>query len=181
MAHRPRRSAVLLTVLALTAPVFCARAQPPPPEAPAEAAPVAAELQRLNGTLARIASLLEDQLEGQRLDLRLKRLEAASRRVDALEDDLTRARSGRTSLADERFQMSSRMETMATEVDQADPEALPMYEAMTRQAERLLAHLDTRIAELDSRILELENQLARRRADLQALEDHLDRELDGLE
>lgn len=181
MTHRRRYTTVLLTVLALCAPVSSAWAQQSPPDAPAEPAAVAAELQRLNGTLARIAELLEHQLAGQRLDLRLKRLEAAARRVDALEGDLARARSGRTSLADERFQMQSRMETMATEVDQADPDSLPMYEAMTGQAERLLAHLDTRIAELDTRILDLENELTRRRADLQALEDRLDRELEGLE
>ncbi|HSL83327.1 MAG TPA: hypothetical protein VLF66_11170 [Thermoanaerobaculia bacterium] len=181
MTPAPRGTALLLILLALTAPAFSARAQEPPSEVPAEPAAVAAELRRLNGTLARIVELLEDQLEGQRLDLRLKRLEAAARRVDALDGELARAKSGRTSLADERFHMQSRMESMVTEVDRADPEALPAYEAMTQQAERFLAHLETRIAEHDARILDLENELARRRADLQALEDRLDRELEGLE
>jgi chromosome segregation ATPase len=171
-------------VLLLTSTLYAAagvRAQEPSPEAPAEPAGVATELQRLNATLTRIATLLERQLEGQRLDLRLKRLEVASRRVESLEDDLARARSSRTSLADERFGMQSRLEMMATEVEQSDSDSLPMYEAMTRQAERQMKLLDTRLAELDARILELENELTRRRDDLQALQDRLDRELDGLE
>jgi ATP/maltotriose-dependent transcriptional regulator MalT len=52
---------------------------------------------------------------------------------------------------------------------------------MSREAERGLKHLDTRIAETDARILEVENELARRSGDLQALQDRLDRELDGLQ
>lgn len=181
MAHRTRSTAVLLTVLALGASAAAVRAQVPPPEAQAEPAAVATELQHLNATLVRIAELLERRLEGQRLDLRLKRLEAASRRVDALEGDLGRARSSRSSLADQRFQMQSRLENLAAEVEQADPETLPNYERMLREAERIMERFETRIAELDARILEIENELGRRRADLQALEDRLDRELDGLE
>lgn len=181
MVHRPRFTTVLLTVLVLAAPAAAIRAQQEPPDAPDQPAAVAVELQRLNGTLSRIAELLERQLEGQRLDLRLKRLEVASRRVDALESDLARLRSSRESLANEQFGMQSRMETMATEVEQADPDSLPMYETMARQLERFLERRGTRIAELDARILEIENELTGRRADLQALEDRLDRELDGLE
>lgn len=183
MARRPRSVPVLVTLLILCAPAVAVHARQAPPDPPAgsEPAGVAAELQRLNGTLDRIAELLESQLEGQRLDLRLKRLEVASRRVDALEEELSRVRSSRSSLADERFRMSSHLESLATEIEQADPESLPMYEAMTRQVERGLDRFDARIAELDARILELENELGRRRDDLQALEDRLDRELDGLE
>lgn len=181
MVHRPRSTTVLVAVLVLSGPAAAIRAQQEPPDAPDQPVGVAAELRRLNGTLDRIAELLERQLEGQRLDLRLKRLEVASRRVDALESDLARLRSSREGLANEQFGMQSRMETMATEVEQADPDSLPMYEAMTRQAERHLEHSGTRIAELDARILELENELTGRLADLQALEDRLDRELDGLE
>jgi uncharacterized coiled-coil protein SlyX len=105
----------------------------------------------------------------------------SSRRVDSLEGDLARLRSTRSSLVDERFQMQSRMEAMASEVEQSDPDSLPSYEAMSREAERALKHLDGRIAEADARILELENDLARRHDDLQALQDRLDRELDGLQ
>jgi chromosome segregation ATPase len=180
VTHRPHLAAALLLTSTLCAAAGV-RAQEPSPEAPAEPAGVAAELQRLNASLARIASLLERQLEGQRLDLKLQRLEVASRRLDALEGDLARARSSRTSLADERFGMQSRLEMMSTEVERSDSDALPMYEAMTRGAERQMKLLDARIAELDARIAELENELRGRRADLQALEDRLDRELDGLQ
>lgn len=181
MARLPRCTSLCLALLALCAAPVAVRAQPGAPEAFTAPAGLAAELQLLNSTLARIAALLERQLEGQRLDLRLKRLEVASRQVESLEDDLARARSSRTSLADQRFQMQSRLEMMSTEVDQSSSEALPMYEAMTREIERHLKLLDTRVAELDARILELENELTRRRDDLQALQDRLDRELDGLE
>jgi chromosome segregation ATPase len=181
MARLPRCTSLCLALLVLCSAPVAVRAEQPAPEASAAPAGVAAELQLLNSTLARIAALLERQLEGQRLDLRLKRLEVASRLVESLEDELARARSSRTSLADERFGMQSRLEMMATEVEQSDSDSLPMYEAMTRQAERHMKLLDTRLAELDARILELENELTRRRDDLQALQDRLDRELDGLE
>ncbi|HLE85290.1 MAG TPA: hypothetical protein VJG13_13200, partial [Thermoanaerobaculia bacterium] len=61
-----------------------------------------------------------------------------------------------------------------------NPDSLPMLEVMTRQVESHLERLDAQIAEADARILELENELTRRRQDIQALEDRLDRELDGL-
>jgi chromosome segregation ATPase len=170
----------LLLVATPWAPPTGLQAQPPPPAALGEPAAVAAEIQRLNTTLARIVTLLERQIEGQRLDLELKRLEVASRRVDALEEDLARARSSRTGLANERFGMESRLETLPAEVDQANPDSLPMLEVMTRQVESHLERLDAQIAEADARILELENELTRRRQDIQALEDRLDRELDGL-
>jgi chromosome segregation ATPase len=182
MTRIARLSAALL--LALLAVPLEAIAQPrPPAQEPSgqEPAAVAAELGRLNATLERIAGLLERQLQGQRLDLMLKRVDGASRQVDALEGELGRLRSGRSSLVDERFRMQSRLEAMVTEVEHSDPEALPAYEAMSREAERGLKHLDTRIAETDARILELENELARRSGDLQALQDRLDRELDGLQ
>lgn len=173
-------AALLLALLAFPMDV-AAQPQRPPQERAAEPASVAAELGRLNATLERIAGLLERQLRGQRLDLMLKRVDGASRQVDALEAELGRLRSGRSNLVDERFRMQSRLEAMATEVEHSDPEALPAYEAMSREAERGLKHLDTRIAETDLRILEVENELARRRGDLQGLQDRLDRELDGFQ
>jgi chromosome segregation ATPase len=179
---RVARLATALLLALLAVPVE-ATAQPRSSlqEASVEPASVAAELGRLNVTLERIAGLLERQLQGQRLDLMLKRVDGASRQVDGLEGELGRLRSGRSSLVDERFRMQSRLEAMVTEVEHSDPEALPAYEAMSREAERGLKHLDTRIAETDARILEVENELARRSGDLQALQDRLDRELDGLQ
>jgi hypothetical protein len=44
----------------------------------------------------------------------------------------------------------------------------------------MLVRLQDQREAQDRRILELENELTRRRADLQALEDRLDRQLDGL-
>lgn len=182
MTRLSRIAAASLLALGIAAPPPAA-AQPQPPEAEPVAQPstVAAELDRLNSTLERIAGLLERQLQGQRLDLMLQRVDVASRQVGSLEGDLAGLRSRRTSLVDERFGLQSRLEAMAAEVDASDPEALPVYEAMTRQAERGLEHLGVRIAETDARILELENELVRRRGDLQALQDRLDRELDGME
>ena len=181
MTSPARLTLGILLVFVSGATVSPLRAQEEGPDGAAEPAAVATELQRLNDTLGRIANLLERQLQGQALDLQLKRLEVASRRVDALEDDLARVRSSRTSLSDQRMQMQSRLEGLAADVEEADPEALRRYETMLREAERIMEHFEGRIAELDARILELENELTGRRSDLQALEDRLDRELDGLD
>lgn len=181
MLRAARFALSLLVVLIASSPTVAAQPDPPDQEPTAEPIAVAAQLGRLNTTLERIAGLLEQQLQGQRLDLMLKRVDVASRQVDSLEGELARLRSGRSSLTDERFRMQSRLEELAMEVEHSDPEALPAYEAMTREAERLLKHLDTRIGEMDARILEAENELARHWGDLQALQDRLDRELDGLQ
>lgn len=141
---------------------------------------MAAELGRLNATLQQIAGLLERQLQGQRLDLMLKRVDVANQQVDSLEGEIGRLQSKRTSLADEHFAVRSRLETMATEVELSEPESLPAYEAMVRQLEQGLKHVETRITEMDARILEVENELVRRQGDLQVLQDRLDRDLDGL-
>jgi predicted nucleic acid-binding Zn-ribbon protein len=76
--------------------------------------------------------------------------------------------------------MRSRLETLDTEVELSEPASLPAYEAMVRQLEQGVKHVETRITEMDARILEVENELVRRRGDFQALQDRLDRELDGL-
>jgi len=176
----PLAAASLLAVLIASPPGAAAEPQPPAQEPAVEPAAVAAELGQLNATLQRIAGLLERQLQGQRLDLMLKRVEVASRQVNSLEGELGRLQSNRTSLADEHFGMRSRLETLDTEVELSEPASLPAYEAMIRQIEQGLKHMETRISEMDARILEVENELVRRRGDLQALQDRLDRDLDGL-
>ena len=178
----PARLALgMLFVFALAATVPALRAQEAAPPGAAEPSPVATELQRLNTTLDRIATLLERQLESQALDLQLKRLEVASRRVDALEGDLSRVRSSRESLTEERMRVEAHLEHLAVEVEAADSEELPEFEVMLRNAQRMMERLETRTSELDARILALENELTGRRSDLQALEDRLDRELAGLD
>jgi hypothetical protein len=83
-----------------------------------------------------IRTVVECVGEGQRLDLMLQRVDVASRQVGTLEGELSGLRSRRTSLVDERFGLQSRLEAMAAEVDASDPESLPVYEAMARQAKR---------------------------------------------
>ncbi|MFP3940338.1 MAG: hypothetical protein ACLF0P_08525 [Thermoanaerobaculia bacterium] len=178
----PARLALgILLVFAPAAAGPVLRAQEAPPAGSAEPFAVASELQRLNSTLDRIATLLDRQLEGQALDLQLKRLEVASRRVDSLEEDLSRVRSSREGLTDERMRVETHLEHLAVEVEEADSEELPELEVSLRQAQRMMDRLESRTSELDARILALENELTGRRSDLQALEDQLDRELAGLD
>jgi septal ring factor EnvC (AmiA/AmiB activator) len=60
------------------------------------------------------------------------------------------------------------------------PEHLREVERMLDETQRMLVRLQDQREAQDRRILELENELTRRRADLQALQDRLDRQLDGL-
>lgn len=171
----------ILLVFVAGAPVPALLAQESAAEGAAEPPAVAAELQYLNETLNRIATLLERQLEGQALDLQLKRLEVASRRVDSLEEDLSRVRSSREGLTEERMRVETRLEHLAVRVEDADSEDLPEFEVALRQSQRMMDRLESRTSELDARILALENELTGRRSDLQALEDQLDRALAGLD
>jgi len=179
---RTVRDAVALSLLValLGAPVAGQQAAgEPPPERT-----VGERLDQLNGTLTRIAELLERQVEGQRLDLALKRVQFGSERVETLERDLRNAEDRRSSLSDEQYRIRSRLEMMAGELEEMSPEDLegrrPMYEQMIGQAERELEILDTRIVETEQRIIDLEAELTRRRDDLRSIQDQLDRELAGL-
>lgn len=188
MPSRP--AVVLLGLLALSVPAaFPALGQQPAPrKAPAEtsqATPdVAEELVRLNRTLERIAELMESQAEGQRLDLSLRRLAVESERVAVLERDLRTAEATRTSLEDQRFSVRGRLTMLASEVEtmpaDTPPEHFRGVERMTEEAQRMLTRFQSQMEAQDQRILELQNELTRRRADLQALQDRLDRELDGM-
>jgi len=179
---RTVRDAVALSLLValLGAPVAGQQAAgEPPPELT-----VGERLDQLNSTLERIAELLERQVESQRLDLALKRVQFGSVRVETLERDLRSAEDRRSSLSDEQYRIRSRLEMMAGELEEVSPENLegrrPMYEQMIGQAERELEILDTRIVETEQRIIDLEAELTRRRDDLRSIQDQLDRELAGL-
>ena len=144
---------------------------------------LAEELARLNRTLTRIADALERQAEGQRLDLALSRVAVESERVTNLERELQSAQATRTSLENEQFSISSRLGGLAYEVEaspDADATTLKQIERMTEEAQRMLNRIGERIDAQDRKILELQNELTRRRADLQALQDRLDRQLDGM-
>lgn len=141
---------------------------------------VAGQLDRLNRTLARIAELLERQVQGQRLELSLQSVELAGRRVETIESDLARARSERTGLEDNRHQVRSVLETLASQVERSDPESLATLEERSREMERTLELLEVRIKERNLRSLELENELERRRRDLEVLQDWLAREVEAL-
>jgi chromosome segregation ATPase len=154
--------------------------QTPAPDAP----DVGEELARMNWTLTRIAEALERQAEGQRLDLSLRRLAVESERVAALERELQGAQATRTGLEDQQFQIRGRLAMFGSEIedvpDDMPPEHLREVERMLDETQRMLVRLQDQREAQDRRILELENELTRRRADLQALQDRLDRQLDGL-
>lgn len=161
-----------------------AAAQDPSAGSQAETPDVAEELVRLNRTLTRIADLMERQVEGQRLDLSLRRLAVESERVVNLERELQSAQASRTSLEEQQFAIRGRLTMLASELEtmpaDTPPEHLRDIERMTGEAQRMLDRFQSQREAQDQRILEIENELTRRRADLQALQDRLDRQLDGM-
>jgi chromosome segregation ATPase len=170
MTPRPSFACLLLAAALLAAGP--ARGQKGTPQTPAPDS-VASQLVVLNRTLARIAGLLERQIEAQRLALSLEHLEFASRRVEPLEAELARARSDRADLAGKQVVLSASLEAMADQLEGSGPESLEALEAETIQAGARLKVLEAQSRELDRRILELENEVALSRQALKAIEDEL--------
>ena len=177
MSHPRRIVAALLAAGFLAVPPVAGRETE---AAPPDRGSVADQLDRLNATLARIAELLERQAEGQRLELALKRVELANRRVESVEAELANTRSQRSSLQDNLSMVDAELESLASQAERSEPDDLPAVEEQVREAQRAMEILKGRMEDRDRSILELENELARRRRDLEVLQDRLDRELDGL-
>lgn len=190
---QPTRVALVLPLIVslMTAPAV-AQAPTASPEKPSTetatgtGAPtdLGGELARLNRTMDRIATLLEKQVQGRRLDLSLKRIELQTRRVETLEGELRSAEERQRSLEDQKQQTQSQLEVIARQLEAMGPEELEDnregFRFMTEQAEAELGRIEGRLQESVQRVLELGNELTRRRDDLQAIQDRVDRELEGL-
>ncbi len=141
------------------------------------------ELARLNRTLERIVGLLERQVEGQQLELTMRRIEVASSLSRSLAEELRRAREQRAAHEEERTRVQGRLASLAEAIESGDesvfgtsPAQLKQY---TDQMGLELKLATDRIRDLDLRIAELENELASRRQEIRAWQDLVDRRLGG--
>jgi chromosome segregation ATPase len=150
------------------------------PASGSEAAQVLDQLTEINLTLKRIADSLEGQLDGQRLDLMLKRLEVSERRVAALQEQVQKGQASRSLLEDQKARAELQLSEMADrlaagKLELSDTEA----ETVVTQMELDLEQLSSRISELDRKIAGLENELTRAREEIRDWQDYVDRELAG--
>ncbi len=182
------RIAVLSVFLAvpLAAGQPPAPAPVPPSTQPAAAPPPATvpdQLARLNQTLEHIAQLLERQNDGQKLDLLLRRVEVGSRRVSSLEQQLDKAQSDKRSMEDTSYRMRSQLAAMKTRVEGLSPDEQAAnqstFEAGMKNMEDEAKLADLRVQQATQRVLDLQGELDGQKQDLQALQNLLDRKLQG--
>jgi chromosome segregation ATPase len=148
------------------------------PAGDSDTARILDRLTQIHGALERIADSLEGQLDGQRLDLMLKRLEVSERRVAPLEEQVRKAQAERSLLQDREERAELQLSEMADriaagELELSDSEA----EAAVAQMELDLEQFRSRISELDGQLAGLENELTRVREGIRDWQDYVDREL----
>ena len=153
-----------------------ANAQVPPNVS--DAPQLSAQLSQIQRVLERIADSLEGQLDGQRLDLMLKRLEVSERRVAPLQEQVRKAQAERSLLQDREERAKLQLSEMADRIaagklELTDSEA----EAVVAQMELDLEQLGSRSSELDRQLVGLENELTRVREEIRDWQDYVDREL----
>ncbi len=101
----------------------------------------------------------------------------------SLESQLRAAESEHRSLEDERFHFRSTIETLGRQIEEMPADELEAnrksYDGMLRDARTALTRLESRLGEAERRVLDLRNALAAHSEDLEALENLLDRQLQG--
>jgi len=173
-----RRIQRLLAVAVVVSLPGIAIAQQPAGET--EAAQVLDQLTQINQALKRIADSLEGQLDGQRLDLMLKRLEVSERRVAVLQEQVQEAQASRSLLEDQKARTELQLSEMADRIAAGDLELSDTEaETVVTQMELDLEQSSARIAELDRQLVGLENELTRARKEIRDWQNFVDRELAG--
>ena len=144
--------------------------------APADA--VAAELARVNATLKEIAALLNRQLDGQSLDLLMKRAQLSESQVTELERRLQSAQGELRSLESERSTLELRLKEASAQLEQARPDSpTSEFETIAAKAAGELKRVRLRIGQLAQETSALESELATHREELRSWQSLLDRRL----
>lgn len=177
------KRAMLPALLGITLAVVVAA--PAAAETPAPADPAARLVQEvgaLNRNLERVATLLEEFLAKQEMDMLMKRIEFKSRRLSPLEQELRDARQERSRREEERSSLRVQLEEMerALEDEETEGAGAPHIEwTPTTKAlmETRMTFLRDALDALDLRIMELENDLASRREEIEGWEEFLDKEM----
>jgi chromosome segregation ATPase len=154
-------------------------------ETPAPADPAARLVQEvgaLNRNLERVATLLEEFLAKQEMDMLMKRIEFKSRRLSPLEQDLRNARQERSRREEERSSLRVQLEEMERALEDEETEGagashIEWPPGTKVQMETRMTFLRDALDALDLRIMELENDLASRREEIEGWEEFLDREM----
>jgi chromosome segregation ATPase len=136
------------------------------------------QLQRLNDNIERIATLLEQSLDGQQLDLLIQRVEMGANRLAVAERNLRSAQDTRTVIDNEKLEIEARLTQMADDLDRgAIDMPLEEMEQYTRALDLRLQLLKERLRDADREIIELENEVMRQRGSIRDWQDYIDDEL----
>lgn len=169
--NRAIATTLLITLLAIPG-----QAQP---AADAEPDGLTAEVAKLNVTLEEVVKLMRQQVEGQTLDLLMKRIQLSADRVGQTERDLRAAQKQRESYADEKLELEDRMKMFEDQVDRGHLDETEM-EAFTQRLETSLERLEKRLRSSGQEIAELEGSLANQRQDLREWQEFVDQRLGDL-
>ena len=143
---------------------------------------IAQHLASIDETMTEMHELLERQLETQTLDLLLKRAQLASAEVARIDRTLRRSTEKRTSLDAERRQLEFRVEAVE-ELQRSRREEGPSdieLENRIRHLRNSIEVTEEALETVDSEIVDLSARLDRKRQDLEAWQEILDRRLSGV-
>lgn len=165
--HRTLSALVLTSIIGLTAgapPLVAQEGQASP------SAGVESELQAINASLRRLVALLEIQVENQKTQLAVQRLDLARRDIVDRERELHDARVSRDSDAEQLVRLEESLETLPRVAEDSEMDDTEL-EMTLRHLTLELESAKQRVWRLDQRILDLEGELVRAREDLRIWEE----------
>ena len=177
MIHRTAL-VVALVAAGVLAPGGTALSQQAPPD---PAPDLATSLMELNHSMKEIASLLQQQLDNQKADLLMKRMDISARALATQEQLLRAAVSERDSLSDQMTELRARADQMRAELDKETPVG---SHSRKEELDRLESELELRqglikerLATADQKVMQLENDVSRFRDEIRAWQELVDARL----
>jgi chromosome segregation ATPase len=140
------------------------------------------EMTRLNQSLEEISGLLVLLLDGQEVDILMKRMQFKERRLAQVESELRSRRSEYENLQEEIKQMEGYREEMEIEAANRDQGGLDSTnsedERIRRQIEAEMERITERSESIYRQVAELENRVGELREEYEILEEMLDERLE---
>jgi chromosome segregation ATPase len=145
-------------------------------------APLEEQVAEVNRTLKELVVLLREQMQAQRADTLMRRLDLKVRALAPLETELAGARSECRTLQDQIVQIQTRQEQVESELDEIGRSPAPgrpeeQLKVQKAENEMILKLLGEKLAAAEQHVLEVENDLAGRRSEIKALEEQVDAQL----
>lgn len=165
-------TAVFFSLALAPSPVVLGQAPPP------EAATLQSEIARLNQSIAQLVTMLRENMERQRLDLMLRRVEILHLDLAPLQEELRSARADKRSLEEEQMRLQTLFNDLEQQMSRSHDDAQVLRTSEEDQREHdlkvQLKFLAGRVDSAEQRIVELENELADKRRQIDFFEGIVD-------